>query len=355
MNQMFKRSVRKGNYAYTVTRVKAKKSHLLKEDDYDKMIQMSVPEISRYISESGYQKEMADLAGRFEGLELVEHATYQNMANVFKSILGASQGELAIMVAAYLEKWDIWNLKVIIRGKSYGLDAAGIKEDLVPAGKVDEEALDKLISLDSIDDVLNEYSKIGKVKFPAEVLSEYKETGNHGVIEDFLDKYHYQRLLDSISPYTQPTKIFLNYIRKDIDVVNLRTIMKLKSEGITGEQVMKYFIPGGMQIDSKFAQVLANADSVQAATGDMSRLELYDEYIKPVLDSDSYNNRAVIAAIKKYQEDQAKKMAHMYPLSVLPVVDFMIHKETEVRNIRIVARGVDGGLSRETIKGLLVI
>ena len=36
---MFKRSVRKGNYAYTVTRVKAKKSHLLKEDDYDKMIQ----------------------------------------------------------------------------------------------------------------------------------------------------------------------------------------------------------------------------------------------------------------------------------------------------------------------------
>ena len=352
---MFKRSVRKGNYAYTVTRVKAKKSKLLTEEDYDKMIQMSVPEISRYISEAGYQKEMTDLAGKFSGIALVEHATYQNMANVFKSILGASQGELAIMVAAYLEKWDIWNLKVILRGKSYGVSAEGIKEDLVPAGKVDEASLDRLISLDSVDDILNEYSKVGKTSFPADVISEYKETGNTGVIEDFLDKFHYQRLLDSISPYTQPTKIFLDYIRKEIDVVNLRTIMKLKGEGIYGDQVMKYYIPGGLQIDSKFAQALANAETVAAASGDISRLEVYEDYIKPVMDSDNVSNKAIVTSIKKYQEDQAKKMAHMYPLSVLPVIDFMVHKETEVRNIRVVARGVDGGLSRETIKGLLVI
>ncbi|MBR4504439.1 MAG: ATP synthase A1 subunit C [Candidatus Methanomethylophilaceae archaeon] len=352
---MFKRSVRKGNYEYTVTRVKAKKSKLLREEDYDKMIQMSLPEISRYISEAGYQKEIADLAGKYSDIALVEHATYQNMANVFKSILGASQGELATMVGSYLEKWDIWNLKVILRGKSYGLDAEGMREDFVPAGKVDAADLEKLLSLDSIDDVLNEYSKVGKVKFPPEVISEYKETQNLGVIEDFLDKYHYQRLLDSINPYTRPTKIFLDYIRKDIDVVNLRTIMKLKSEGITGDQAMKYFIPGGMQIDSKFAQVLANAETVSAAAGDMSRLEVFEDYIKPVLDTDSTTNKAVVSAIKKYQGDQANKMAHMYPLSVLPVIDFMVHKETEVRNIRIVARGVDGGLSRETIKGLLVI
>ncbi|MDY5678350.1 MAG: V-type ATPase subunit, partial [Candidatus Methanomethylophilaceae archaeon] len=77
---MFRRSGRKGNYAYTVARVKAKKSLLLGEEDYNKMLQMSVPEISRYISESGYQKEMAELAGKIEGIDLVEHATYTNMA-----------------------------------------------------------------------------------------------------------------------------------------------------------------------------------------------------------------------------------------------------------------------------------
>ena len=136
---MFKSSGRKGNYAYTVARVKAKKSLLLGDEDYNKMLQMSVPEISRYISESGYQKEMQELASNLEGLDLVEHATYANMAKVFSSILGASQGELHTMVAAYLEKWDIWNLKVILRGKSYGLDVESVREDLVPAGSLKQE------------------------------------------------------------------------------------------------------------------------------------------------------------------------------------------------------------------------
>ena len=57
---MFKRSGT-GNYAYMSARVKAKTSKLLKEEDYNKMLMMSVPEISHYISEAGYSKEMNDL------------------------------------------------------------------------------------------------------------------------------------------------------------------------------------------------------------------------------------------------------------------------------------------------------
>ena len=59
---MFNRSGRAGNYAYAVSRVKAKKALLLKDEDYNKMLLMSVPEISRYISESGYQKENSNYA-----------------------------------------------------------------------------------------------------------------------------------------------------------------------------------------------------------------------------------------------------------------------------------------------------
>ena len=170
---MFRRSGRKGNYAYTVARVKAKKSLLLGEEDYNKMLQMSVPEISRYISESGYQKEMAELAGKIDGIDLVEHATYTNMAKVFSSILAASQGELETMVAAYLEKWDIWNLKVILRGKSYGLDAEEIREDLVPAGSLGAESLEKLISLESSEDIISNYAKMVKMN-GQEILDTYQ-------------------------------------------------------------------------------------------------------------------------------------------------------------------------------------
>ena len=302
---MFKSSGRKGNYAYTVARVKAKKSLLLGDEDYNKMLQMSVPEISRYISESGYQKEMQELASNLEGLDLVEHATNANMAKVFSSILGASQGELHTMVAAYLEKWDIWNLKVILRGKSYGLDVESVREDLVPAGSLKQEQLEKLMSMDSDEDILAAYSKMEGVTIPQDVISSYKENGNLGEIEDYLDKYHYARLLASIKADSRPTKMFEEYVRKEIDVRNLETILKLKAEGIYGEAVMKYIIPNGKQVDKKFAVQLANAETIAACASDLSQLEFYD-IIKDLVESDNVNLRQIVTEMKKYEIAQAK-------------------------------------------------
>ncbi len=351
---MFRRSGIKGNYAYTVARVKAKKSLLLGDEDYNKMLQMSAPEISRYISESGYQKEMAELAGKFDGISLLEHATYTNMANVFSSILAASQGELKTMVAAYLGKWDLWNLKIILRGKSYGLDAEMIREYLVPAGSLSAEDLDKLISLDSNDDVLVAFGKMASIP-QQDLLAAYKDMENAlGSIEDYLDKYHYTRLLSSIDPSSRPERMFQDYIRREIDVKNLETILKLKAEGIYGEVVMKYIIPGGKEVDKKLATQLANAETIAAVANDVSQLS-FSEPIKELVDNKDVLIRDVVHEMKKYEIAQAKRYSHMYPLSVVPVIDYMIHKEIEVSNIGTIARGLESGLDKEIIKGLLVI
>ncbi len=355
MKNVFRRSGKKGNYAYTVARVKAKKSLLLREEDYSKMLMMSVPEISRFISETGYQKEMTELAGRIGGIDLVEHATYKSMANVFNSILQASEGELYDMVEAYLHKWDNWNLKVILRGKSFGLDAEGIREDLVPAGRIDTDALEKLISIDSIEDSVIEFGKMVSIPVPADVLASVKDADNLAGVEDYFDKYYYGRLLESIDPSSVPKRLFQDYVRRTIDIVNLKTILKLKVEGINGEDVLKYVIPGGKQIDKKLATQLANAETIQAMSNDMTQLDMYD-YIKDALETCNGNTlKDIVVGIKNYEMNMSKKLSHSSPLSVIPVIDFMIHKEKEVANIRIIARGIESGLDRDIIKGLLVI
>jgi V/A-type H+-transporting ATPase subunit C len=349
---MFKRKRGQGNYAYTVARVKAKKALLLKEDDYDKMLMMTVPEISRYISEAGYNKEMTDLAGRLSGLDLLEHATYLNMAKVFSSILRTSTGELYTMVYAYLDKWDVWNLKVILRGKSYGLDAESIREDIVPAGKLTAESLDKLIAFDTDDDVIQNFGKITHLDFPQEVLTAYKTSGNLGVIEDFVDKMHYERLIRSISLSTRPSHIFYDYVREEVDLKNFETILKLKAEGIHGDPVMKYIIDGGRKIDERMLASLANAEDINSMISELSQLD-FGEEIKAAMEAGDISG--AVFGLKKYERQKAKKFSRLYPLSVIPVIDYMLNKEREVRNIRAIARGTESGLDKETIKGLLVI
>ncbi len=350
---MFGRKGKKGNYAYTVARVKAKKSALLKEDAYSKMLMMSLPEISRFISESGYQKEITELTGKYNGVDLIEHATYANMANLFKGILDSAEGELKDMIAADLERWDAWNLKVILRGKSFGLDMDQMKEDLVPAGRLGLAQLETLMGYGSEEEIVQAYGKFVDLAIPQNVLATYGEEKNLAVIEDYLDKAYYERLLLNVDPSSRPKRLFQDFIRNEIDITNLETILKLKKEGITGDVILGYYIPGGAQIDKKLATQLANADSVSAMANDLAQLDFYDD-IKDALD-DSKSLKDIVAALTKYHRKQAKTFTHLYPLSVIPVIDFMIHKETEVNNIRIIARGIESGLDKEIIKGLLVV
>ena len=351
---MFGRKGKKGNYAYAVARVKAKKSNLMGNDAYQKMLLMSLPEISRFISESGYAKEITELTGKFDGINLIEHATYMNMARLLKGILDSTTGELHDTLAADLERWDIWNLKVILRGKSFGIDTDSIREDLVPAGNLDSVSLDKLISLESEEDVLNQYGKMNNTVIPQSVIEAYKEQGNLAPIEDFLDKHHYERLLTSIDPSSRPTRLYQDFVRKEIDITNIETILKLKMEGVHGEVVMKYFISGGKDIDKKLATQLANAETVSAAVNDLAQLDFYDD-IKEALDAEANSLRDIVAGMKKYKMKMTKSFSHLYPLSIIPIIDYMIHKENEVNNIRIIARGIESGLDKDTINGLLVI
>jgi len=351
---MFGRKGKKGNYAYAVARVKAKKANLMGNDAYQKMLLMSLPEISRFISESGYAKEITELTGKFDGINLIEHATYMNMSRLLKGILDSTTGELHDTLAADLEKWDIWNLKVILRGKSFGIDVDNLREDLVPAGNLDSAMLEKLISLETEDDVLSQYCKMNDTVIPQSVMEAYKEQGNLAPIEDFLDKHHYERLLASIDPSSRPTRLYQDFVRKEIDIVNIETILKLKMEGVHGEEVMKYYISGGKDIDKKLATQLANAETLSAAVNDLAQLDFYED-IKEALDADANSLKDIVAGMKKYKMKMTRSFSHLYPLSIIPIIDYMIHKENEVNNIRIIARGIDSGLDKDTINGLLVI
>ena len=349
---MFKRSGT-GNYAYTAARVKAKKSKLLKAEDYNKLLMMSVPEISRYISEAGYSKEMTDMATSYSGLELVEYATYGNMAKAFRSILGAASGDCKNMVGAYLKKWDYTNVVTILRGKRFGLSAEDIRADLVPAGYLDSDDLDKLMQYSSVEEVLNGFSAAAHVHIPDDVVAAYKTEDILAPIEDFFTKAYYRELLAAVDKNDQPTKVFRNYVRYSIDALNIETLLKLKSENVDGETIMGYYVPGGYEVDEKVMSQLASSADLSSLLNDMQQLKMYAD-IKDSLSADATVS-GIVNALTHYVADLAATVSALYPLSVLPVVDYMLHKEREVRNIRLLAYGTNSGLDGETVKALLVI
>jgi len=346
----------KGNYAYACARVRVKKSLLLTKDNYPKLHMMDLNEIGRFMGETQYQVEMAELASQYSGVDLIELGTSRNLARVYHTILGFCSGELEEMIEAYLWRWDFWNIKTILRGKFYGASIEEIQEELVAAGKLGEDYLNTLLAMETNQEVLEAVRRKEGICIPDQIMAEYEARGVLEPLEDFFDRTYYHHLLERIRPTSRPKRLFISFVREEIDNTNLGTLLKLKKARVPAERIASKFIEGGEELSVTELTQLASAESFEQMVEELSRFSFYEE-IKDGLEKAKAGGSLTetMRALQRHLMKRSEKFSHLNPLSVLPVLDFLIRKKTEVDNIRIIARGKESKMEPELIKSLLVI
>lgn len=347
----------KGNYAYATARIKSKKSLLLTNDNYPKLLMIDLNEIGRFMGETQYKTEMAELASKYSGVDLIELGTSRNLAHTYRSIIGFCSGDLKEIVAGYLRRWDMWNIKTILRGKYSNATVEEIQEDLVPAGTLSEEDLNALLAIDSMSEIIETSARKLSIQVPADITLSLERDGNLAAVEDYLDFVYYQRLLASIDPNKKSDSQFLSFVKREIDIVNLRTLLKLKMDNMPGDKIKVYFIEGGSnELSITELNRLAAIETFDNLVDELSKYSFYDE-IKNSLEKAKTTRslNPVMVKLDKYLAKEAERFSHLYPLSVLPILDYIIRKKIEVDNIRIIARGKASGMDNEIIKKLLVI
>ncbi|MCK9308426.1 MAG: V-type ATPase subunit, partial [Methanoculleus sp.] len=57
-------------YIYACTRMRVRRSMLIPREDYLRMLNMSLPEITRFIGETNYRSEIDELGTSFSGINL---------------------------------------------------------------------------------------------------------------------------------------------------------------------------------------------------------------------------------------------------------------------------------------------
>jgi len=344
------------NYAYATTRVKARKAFLFPRETYMKLLQMSVPEINRFIEESKYKQEIDELATRYSGIDLIEYALNLNMAREMNDILGFCKGELRVLMGAYLMRWDVWNIKSVLRGMYCGATEEEIRETLVPAGDIDLQALTDMIKKGGIPDVIESLSGTIFYKPLTNALDDYNRTKTISTLENTLDKVYYENLLSIKAPGTKADELFINFIRQEIDFTNLRTLFRLKRAGLEHDKIMEFLIPGGARLRMDDMRRLAQAASFDEFVGQLKEYPFWGELADAV---EKYRETGSLNAVEiaLYKENMAfvEKISHLFPLSICPILGYTVRKNVEVNNLRTIARGKDMHLSDEAIKSQLVI
>ncbi|AGK62148.1 ATP synthase A1, C subunit [Archaeoglobus sulfaticallidus PM70-1] len=332
-------------WAYIVSRVRVMSRKLIPGDEYNKLVNMDLDEIIRYLEESEYKKEIDELGFKYHGLTLIDYAFSLNLSRTYNKLIRVSKGVPRDLISAYLRRYDIYNIINIIRGKMFNFPVEEVEATIIPAGEYDMEFFKSLMMKESIEEIAKVFE--GTQFYPA--LEKLVRVCPMSEFEDDLYKIYYNTLA-GIKAESLDMKYFIDFIKMEVDIKNIKTILRMKKEGGTADEIMTKIIPRGLQIHEAEARKLAALELDEL----MKSLEGYWfwEGMKDQVESELSK---IEAALDRIWVKKVLSKSHSYPLSILPVMAFILLKKIEIDNLRIIARGKAVGLDNESIKEQLII
>ena len=232
------------NLAYAATRARVRRSKLLKPEAYRHLLAMEVVEITRYITELDYREDVDRYASRYRGVDLIGIALSSNLRRNLAEVLSFCKGDLYQLIDKYLERYRIRDLKHVIRGVNAELSQEKILDDMVTTQEQDRRFFRRLAACEDLADLADQLA--GSPYYPAVGDLLRKELSSLQEVEDTLDRFFYRRLLETVQPTSKANRMLLTFIRREIDVVNLQTITRLRHRNIPGYSEL--MIPGGEEL-----------------------------------------------------------------------------------------------------------
>ena len=340
------------NPEYVNARVRARRSALFADEDYRKLVRMSTAEIARFMEESAYEEEINALGARHSGVDLLEYALNRNLAKQFEDILGWANGRLYDLIARYLRKFDAWNVKTVIRGIYSDASREEIESDLIRAGEFDDRLVSRLLDAGSIEEAVDVLDRTMFGDALADAYGEYESSGVLVPLETAVDRVFYENLLSGVT-WDETTQQYRDLLKAEVDFRNARNALRLARSGADVDPG-EYYIAGGRLFGrAELSSLATNLDELVQRIRDST----YGDELSDALDD--LEEAASLIAFERALEtallEYSSSLGNVFPLSVSPVISYILAKEREVDNIRAIARAREAGLSPEQIEEELVI
>ena len=340
-------------YPYTYARISVMKARLIRRDGYNKLMKMKVNEIAKFLQDTEYRKEIDELGSKFSGVALIEHALNANIIRTFLKLKRISEDEsLSELIDTYVMRKDIWNIKTILRGKHSKQKDDDIRNLMMPLGNLKESFLNELISKGSVEEMISLLDFIDFENLKGAVKS-YKEKKNLFELENALDHDYYSFLLAFSKRMPKQGEFFRNLIENEIDVLNIKILMRLKKEKVDKKDIQRYlFYPGAKLSEGQLNRLVEIED-----TGKMIKFLQNAGYsaLAKEMDKKKESIVAIELMLNKYLLDKVVLLLHQHPLSVDVIMGYLFAKEIEVKNLKTIIKGKQLGMKEEFIEGELVI
>ncbi len=254
------------------------------------------------------------------------------------------------ILRTYIIKYDVLNIKAALQGISTDKQARRI-----PIGAIHNYGLlDQLSSVENVDGIIELLTKCTLENY-ASVLEECKideQMEPRLLAEVRLDEEYYKNLLNMTKDITDGA-ILSKAFGVIIDMRNLQVALRAIITG-TAPEAAKYIINGGYMLSSEAIKEL-----LPLKLSDIpGRVEyLYQDMAEEVVSSYDRTKSITVVdeIIEKHKFKLSKEMLSARVLSPLMAAWYLILKEVEIRNLRLILKAMFDNIPLEEIRNYLVL
>lgn len=345
-------------YDYVNARIKGMKSRLLAPPVFETLIlKPDVESIIAELENTSYKQEIEKATVQYSGIKCIEVALRKDFTNAFRKILGfMKEGESETYIKILLSRWDIQNIKTILRGKNIHMTSAEIVECLVPAGQLDDTTLIELIKQPDVKAVIDllatwgiEYAKPLTRNF-----KEYSDKRDLSILEYAIDKFYYENALEKLGEDSYDDRIILDMITTEIDVTNIKNVLKMIRDKIEIEEAEGFLINDGAKLNRERLLAMIRTGTLEGA---IKVLDATPYKFLSELPADVFKTEKVSVFEKELEKYLIKRGISRFlgdPLSIAVAVGYVWAKYNEITNIRIIARCKTADITEKEIREELI-
>jgi len=332
--------VSKVEYEYINARIRGMKSRLLTRQELEALgTKLDIGSLIDELENTPYRQDIEDASVKYTGLACIEEALRRNLGKAFRLIFSFVKGEDAeTLINVFLNKWDVQNIKTILRGKNIQELPEEIAESLAPAGALSDATLAELIKQPDVKAVIDLLATWG-VEYSRPLTQHFKEFSEKRdlvVLEYALDKFYYDHALRAVAGDSYDEVIIRGILRTEIDVTNIKNVLRIIRDKVEIENP-QYFIPGGKELDADKLSALTKTRTIDGAIKQLAG-SLYDFLARL---PDQYATAEKISPFEKELDKfllkKALSLFYGDPLSLALVIGYLWAKLNEITNIRIIA------------------
>lgn len=315
-------------FLYTNTRCAAKSGMILQKKDYDSLVSaVSLREVFTLIEDTSY----ASVVEHGADFSKISTLLDKDLFETYNWLSGVMPDKIKPIFSAMMLKFEINQMKEVLNNIEEGKEQGELNYVIDPSLK---------LKLEGAND-MNSFSAALEGTVYEEVFRG-KEIKNAADVNTELDKFylsHVMRVIDNIKDKAA-AKPFRDYWKIMIDLANIRlTLRKIDSK----DENVKLVSDGTLD-ESK----LISANEMNQ----VEELLANTKYKEFITESDSFG---IENAFFRFMKKQAGTFSAKFPLKGGPIIQFLINKEIEIRNLNVVVKLKSEDFKGEEISKVLVI